>query len=92
MSVRLAYPLKMPASLKRAAERLASEDGVSLNQWINIAVAQKVGAVETAEHFRRRYGEPRPDDLRAVLAKRPDVPPGPGDEIPVELKALLDRI
>ena len=41
MSARLAYPLKMSASLKRAAERLASEDGVSLNHWINIAVAQK---------------------------------------------------
>lgn len=91
MSATLTYPLKMPASLKRAVERLASEDGVSLNQWINIAVAQKVGAVETAEHFRRRYGDPRPGDLRAVLDKRPDVPPEPDDEIPADLKARLGR-
>ena len=91
MSARLAYPLKMSASLKRAAERLASEDGVSLNHWINIAVAQKIGAVETAEHFRRRYGEGRPGDLRAVLDQRPDVPPEPGDEFPADLKARFGR-
>ena len=28
------YPLKLPLSIKREAERLAREDGVSLNQWI----------------------------------------------------------
>ena len=75
MTTKAAYPLKMPASLKRAAERLAAEDGVSLNQWINVAVAQKVGAVETVGRLRKRYGEARPDDLRRVLAKVPDVPP-----------------
>jgi predicted HicB family RNase H-like nuclease len=42
------YPLKVPSSTKAAATRLAKEDGVSLNQWIASAVAQNVGAVETA--------------------------------------------
>ena len=79
----------MSTSLKRAAERLASEDGVSLNHWINMAVAQKVGAVETAEYFRRRYGEARPGDLRAVLDKRPDAPPEPRDEISEELRTRI---
>jgi len=37
------YPLKLPVSIKKAAQRLAKEDGVSLNQWIASAVAQKVG-------------------------------------------------
>ena len=45
------YPLKLPASIKAAAARLAKEDGVSLNQWITAAVAQKIGAVETAADF-----------------------------------------
>jgi len=62
------YPLKLPASVKAAAARLAKEDGVSLNQWIAAAVAQKVGAVETAaEFFRKRAGEPDPGD---------ELPPG----------------
>ncbi len=46
-------------------------------------MAQKVGAVETAaEFFRRRAGDARPEDLRAVLALVPDRPPAPGDELP----------
>jgi hypothetical protein len=76
------YPLKLPGSIKAAAARLAREDGVSLNQWITAAVAQKIGAVETAtEFFRRRAGEASPADLKAFLANVPDVPPTPGDEI-----------
>ena len=42
------YSIELPASIKAAAARLAKEDGVSLNQWIAAAVAQKIGVVETA--------------------------------------------
>ncbi|HEV7218491.1 MAG: hypothetical protein ACHP8A_01690 [Terriglobales bacterium] len=41
------YPFKLPLSVKKAAQRLAKEDGVSLNQWIAVAVAEKVGVIET---------------------------------------------
>ncbi len=76
------YPLKLPASIKRAAERLAKEDGVSLNQWISVAVAQKVSVVETsAGFFRRRAGTAKAEDLKAFLDRAPDVPPMPGDEV-----------
>jgi hypothetical protein len=79
------YPLKLPASLKAAAARLAKEDGVSLNEWIASAVAQKVGAVETeARFFQKRAADARPSDLRAILALVPDRPPDPGDELPPE--------
>ena len=85
------YPLKLPASIKAAAARLAKEDGVSLNQWITAAVAQKIGAVETAGDFlRRRAGNASPD-LRAFLPSAPDVPPEPGDEIPDHLRVRLKR-
>jgi hypothetical protein len=84
------YPLKLPASIKAAAARLAKQDGVSLNQWIASAVAQKVGAVETAaEFFRRRAGDARPDDLAAILARVPDRDPEPGDELPPDPAARV---
>ena len=77
------YPLKLPASVKAAAARLAKQDGVSLNQWIASAVAQKVGAVETAaEFFRRRAEGAGPGELSAILARVPDREPDPGDELP----------
>ncbi|MDE2435526.1 MAG: toxin-antitoxin system HicB family antitoxin [Sphingomonadales bacterium] len=76
------YPLKLPASVKAAAARLAKEDGVSLNQWISVAIAQKIGVVETASDFlKRRAGNARPEDMLPFLdrAKR-EVPPV-GDKI-----------
>ena len=80
---RYKYPLKLPASLKDTAARLAKEDGVSLNQWIVAAVAQKIGAVETAEVFLRERGAgARDGDLARYLENTPDTAPAPGDELP----------
>lgn len=84
------YPLKLPASIKAAAARLAKEDGVSLNQWIAAAVAQKVGAAESAAEFFRRRGEGRsPADLNRILAGVPDNAPLAGDEFPEPHEPLV---
>ena len=80
---RYKYPLKLPASLKETAARLAKDDGVSLNQWIATAVAQKIGAVETAaEFFEHRGARSMPGDLMRLLGRAPNAPPQPGDEMP----------
>jgi hypothetical protein len=64
------YPLKLPASVKAAAARLAKADGVSLNQFIAAAVAEKVGVIETAREFLElRAGSARPKDLLKYLRK-----------------------
>jgi hypothetical protein len=60
---------------------LAREDGVSLNQWIAVAVAEKIGAVETSALFlRQRAGDAKPADLLRFLEEAKDEPPPPGDE------------
>ena len=72
--------LHLPASLKAAAEDFARRDGVSLNQFISTAVAQKVGAVDAADFFRKRgAGGDRQRAMR-FLRDAPDVPPIPDDE------------
>ena len=82
-TTRYRYPLKLPASLKDTVVRLAKDDGVSLNQWITVAVAQKVGAVEVASEFlARRAAKARPSDLERYLNDAPAVPPEAGDELP----------
>ncbi len=76
------YPLKLPASVKAAATRLAKADGVSLNQWIAAAVSEKVGSVESAKHFLHlRDGNARPEDMLPFLNNAPDLPPDPADEL-----------
>lgn len=39
------YPLNLPEQLKREAEQWAAKQGVSLNQFVMWAVAEKVGAL-----------------------------------------------
>ena len=79
---RYKYPLQLPQSLKETATRLAMEDGVSLNQWIVSAVAQKIGAVETADDFlKARAGKAKRGDLTKFLDRAPDVPPMSEDAI-----------
>ncbi|MEE8390291.1 MAG: DUF433 domain-containing protein [Anaerolineae bacterium] len=39
------YPLNLPAQLKQEAERWATSQGISLNQFIMWAVAEKIGAL-----------------------------------------------
>lgn len=79
---RSSYPLKMPSSVKSAAARLAKADGVSLNQFIAVAVAEKVGAIETAEVFlRQRAGSSTPADLLPFLDSAPATPPDLEDAI-----------
>jgi len=70
------YPLKLPLSIKKAAQRLAKEDGVSLNQWIAVAVAEKVGVIETAaQFFKQRAGKATGAGLIAFLRSAPRIAP-----------------
>ncbi len=76
------YPLKLPLSVKNAAARLAKADGVSLNQWIASAVAEKVGSVETAAHFlSQRAKDAVPGAMLHILRNAPDVSPNPEDRL-----------
>lgn len=79
---RYKYPLHLPQSLKETAARMAQEDGVSLNQWIVAAVAQKIGAMQTADDFlKARTGKASRGSLTGLLDKAPDVPPAPEDAV-----------
>ncbi len=76
------HPLKLPVSMMKVAQRLAKEDGVSFNQWIAVAVAEKVGVVETtAKFFSRRAKGAAGKGLMKFLRKAPKVAPEPEDAI-----------
>lgn len=76
------YALRLQASLKAEAERLAKAEGTTLNQFINVAVAEKIAALRTADFFHERA---RRADLLAAVALLDcvgnDDPPQPGDEL-----------
>jgi hypothetical protein len=73
---------ELPESLVKRAEELAREDGVSLDAWVTSALAQKIGAVETAADFFRRRADKSGKGLEHYLRLVPKDPPMPGDELP----------
>ena len=48
------YALRLLASLKTEAEKVAAAEGTTLNQFINVAVAEKLAALRTARYFEER--------------------------------------
>jgi hypothetical protein len=44
---RMTFPLRLAISLKDIANILAQKDGVSLNQFISLAVAEKISRLES---------------------------------------------
>lgn len=64
--------LNLPRSLKKAAEDFAAKDGVSVNQYIALALAEKIGARGAAEFFQERGKDGDPARAVAFLEGRPD--------------------
>jgi hypothetical protein len=77
------FALRLQASLLDEARKLADEEGVALNQFINVAVAEKLSAIRTERFFSERAA--RGDITRALnILDRAGVgnPPVEGDELP----------
>ena len=64
------FPLRLPDDLKDKAAAQAAEAGVSLNQFIAVAVASRVGAQAEAErYFATRATRVAPGRAKAILEK-----------------------
>jgi hypothetical protein len=77
-----ALSLELPDSLRRAVARLAREEGISINQVISTAVAEKLSALRTAEILGERASRGSRNAFERVLARVPSGAPLPGDELP----------
>ena len=76
------FALRMQPSLLDEARKLAQEEGVALNQLINVAVAEKLSALRTEKYFEERAQ--RADREKAFeIIKRAGRgnPPDAGDEL-----------
>jgi hypothetical protein len=97
MTTLTTYPLRLPKSIKAAAERLSKADGTSLNQFVATAVAEKIAVMETTAFFEERANRARaraargePSALLAMLSRTGGEPPREGDELPEGYKPLAD--
>jgi len=72
--------LRLPESLHKAVRELAAKEGVSINQFITLATAEKLSAILTEEYLAERGKRADRAKFEAVLAKIPDVEPEPYDK------------
>jgi hypothetical protein len=78
------YALRLQASLRSEAERVARTEGTTLNQFINVAVAEKLSALRTADYFEERTRRADIGKALELMDRAGDEPPGEGDEIPAD--------
>jgi hypothetical protein len=76
-----ALSVTLPNSIQKRAQVLADTDGISLDQFITAAVAEKIAALDASEYLRARAARGDRSKFERVLAKVPDVEPERGDEI-----------
>ena len=76
------YPVRLPLSIKREAERLAVTHGLDLDGFVARAVAEKVAALQGNDFFRERRERADLPAFDRLMARPGGEPPRPGDELP----------
>ncbi|HEY1630443.1 MAG TPA: toxin-antitoxin system HicB family antitoxin [Rhizomicrobium sp.] len=75
------YPLRLPRSVKAEVERRAKKDGVSVNQFVATAVAEKLAVMNTAEFFAERRSRADFAAFDRIMRRKTGEKPREGDEI-----------
>jgi hypothetical protein len=76
-----ALSLRLPDSIHRHIKEIAQKEGVSINQFIASAVAEKVSAIATEEYLQARAQRADKAAFESILANVAKRQPLPGDEL-----------
>ena len=77
------FRLRLQLSLLGEVQKLAGQEGITVDQLINVAVAEKLSAFRTEAYFRERAARADLDQAREILTRAgKGNPPIPGDEPP----------
>jgi len=81
MSELSTYPLRLPRSIRASLDRVSKRDGVSINQFVSIAVAEKLAMMEAQTYFVERQARADVATFDAVMARTTGAPPREDDRI-----------
>jgi HicB family len=73
--------LRLPDSLHKQIRRLAEQDGISINQFIATAAAEKLAVLMTVDYLEERAKRGSREKFEAALAQLPDVEPDDYDKL-----------
>ena len=73
--------LRLPNSIHRHIEEIASQEGVSVDQFISSAVAEKISAISTEDYLTERASRANKGEFKKILDNVPSKTPLVGDEL-----------
>jgi hypothetical protein len=73
--------LRLPDSLHEQIKKLAKQDGISINQFISSAAAEKMSALMTIEYLEKRASKSSKSKFKKALSKIKDIDPEDYDKI-----------
>ncbi len=78
------FPLRLMPSVRKVAEQISQREGVSLNQFINVAVAEKLAHLQHEEWLARRakVADSTIEKALLILDRPTGHRPGANDELP----------
>jgi hypothetical protein len=73
--------LRLPNSLHDRVRKLAEAEGVSINQFISTAVAEKMAVLMTSDYLETRAAQGSRETFDVAIGQIPDAPPIEGDAL-----------
>ncbi len=73
--------LRLPKSMYSQVKETAKEEGISMNQFITLAIAEKLATLNTVDYLEIRAKRGSREKLLAVLEKAPDIEPEAYDKL-----------
>jgi len=73
--------LRLPDSLHKQIRKLATQEGISINQFLSTAAAEKMAALLTVEYLEERAKLGSREKFEAALASLPDDEPDEYDKL-----------
>ena len=74
--------IHLPDSIRAQVEELSLRDGITPDQFLATAAAEKVSALRTLDFLKSEAAKGRVEDWDFVLSRVPARAPLPGDELP----------
>lgn len=80
MSELSTYPLRLPRSIRVGVDRVSKREGISVNQFVSIAVAEKLAMLEAETYFAGRQARADLQALDKLMGRATGEPPREGDQ------------
>ena len=73
--------LRLPESMHKQIKEISKKEGISINQFIASAVAEKMSAFSTRDYLEMRSKRANKNDFKKALSQIPDIEPEEFDRL-----------